>query len=112
HDLSLPDLPSLMPLERLSPGALRRQRFLTTGGDSVPDSEHPPLVISVLVSAAAYYDSVDERGGFKIADVPDGKATLKVWSGGAWVPEEEIEGGPKSDGLQIKVSPNAKPAAE
>ncbi len=113
HDLSLPDLPSLMPLERLSPGALRRQRFLTTGGYAVRDSEHPHLVISVLVVASAYHDSVDERGGFKIADVPEGKATLKVWSGGAWVHEQEIEVGPRSDALQVKVSSTpAKAAAE
>ena len=98
HDLSLPDLPSLMPLERLAPGALRRQKFLTAGGYAVRDSEHPHLVISVLVVAAPYFATVDDKGGFRIADAPDGKATLKVWSGGAWVHQQEIEVGPKSDG--------------
>jgi hypothetical protein len=112
HDLSLPQLPSLMSLERLAPGALRRQRFLTAGGYAVRDSEHPHLVISVLVVTSPFYDTVDERGGFRIADVPDGKATLKVWSGGTWVHEQEIEVGPKSDGLQVKVNTTAKPAAE
>jgi hypothetical protein len=113
HDLSLPDLPTLMPLERLAPGALRRQRFLTAGGYAVRDSEHPHLVISVLVVGGPYYDLADERGGFRIADAPDGKATLKVWSGGRWVHEQEIEVGPKSDGLQIRVAGGAgKPAAE
>ena len=58
-----------------------------------------------------FYDSVDERGGFKIADVPEGKATLKVWSGGGWVHEQEIEVGPKSDALQVKVSAPTKAAA-
>jgi hypothetical protein len=103
HDLSLPDLPSLMPIERLAPGALRRQRFLTAGGYAVRDAEHPHLVISVLVVGSPYYDLIDERGGFRIAEAPEGKATLKVWSGGRWVHEQEIEVGPKSDGLQVKV---------
>jgi hypothetical protein len=103
HDLSLPDLPSLMPIERLSPGALRRQRFLTAGGYAVRDAEHPHLVISVLVVGSPYYDLVDERGGFRIAEAPEGKATLKVWSAGRWVHEQEIEVGVKSDGLQVKV---------
>jgi hypothetical protein len=112
HDLSLPDLPSLMALERLAPGALRRQRFPISGGYAVRDSEHPHLVISVVVVGAPYFDSTDDRGGFKIADVPDGKATLKVWSGGAWVHEQEIEVGPKSDGLQVRVSAPTKAASE
>ena len=114
HDLSLPDLPSMMPLERLAPGALRRQRFLSAGGYAVRDSEHPHLVISVLVVGGPYYDLADERGGFRMAEVPDGKATLKVWSGGRWVHEQEIEVGAKSDGLQIRVAADGagKPAAD
>jgi hypothetical protein len=113
HDLSLPDLPSLMSLERLAPGALRRQKFLTAGGYAVRDAEHPHLVISVLVVGSPYYDLVDERGGFRIPDAPEGKATLKVWSGGKWVHEQEIEVGPRSDGLQIRVTGGAsKPAAD
>ncbi len=112
HDLSLPDLPSLMSIERLAPGALRRQRFLTAGGYAVRDSEHPHLVISVLVVGSPYYDLADERGGFRIADAPEGKATLKVWSGGKWVHEQAIEVGPRSDGLQIRIADGAgKPAA-
>jgi hypothetical protein len=112
HDLSLPDLPSLMPLERLAPGALRRQRFLTAGGYAVRDLEHPHLVISVLVTGTPYYDLVDDKGGFRIADAPDGKATLKVWSDGRWVHEQQIEVGARSDGLQIKVTGGARPAAD
>jgi hypothetical protein len=104
HDLSLPDLPSVMPLERLAPGALRRQRFPLAGGYAVRDQEHPHLVISVLVVTGPYYALADERGGFRIVDAPEGKATLKIWNGGRWVHQQEIEVGEKSDGLSITVA--------
>jgi hypothetical protein len=103
HDLSIPNLPSLMALERLAPGALRRQKFLAAGGYAIRDSEYPHLVISVLVVGSPHFAVVDDKGAFKLPDAADGKATLKVWSHGDWVHEQEIEVGPRSDDLRIKV---------
>lgn len=103
HDLHTPGQESLMALERLKPGALRRQKFLVAGGYVVRDLEYPHLAISVVVVNTPHHAVADEKGGFRIADAPDGKATLKVWSHGRWVHEEEIEVGKNGD-LQIKVS--------
>jgi hypothetical protein len=99
HDLSIPDMTSLMPLERLAPGSLRRQKMLTAGGYAVRDAEYP------------HYAMVDDKGGFKLPDAPDGRATLKVWSQGRWVHEQAVDVGPKSDDLRIKV-PQASDRSE
>jgi len=47
-----------------------------------------------------------------VGGLPDGKATLKVWTRGAWATEQEIDTGKRED-LTIKVAaPNEKDAAE
>jgi hypothetical protein len=113
HDLSIPDQPSMMPIERLTPGGVRRQKFLSEGGYVVRCAEYPHMTISVVVVATPYFAVAEDRGAFKLPDAPDGRATLKVWSGGRWVHQEEIDVGPKSADLQIKVkSTSAKTAAE
>jgi hypothetical protein len=103
HDFSIPDVPALMPLERLAAGGLRRQKFLTGGGYTIRDAEYPHLVISVIVVGSPYFAAVDDKGAFKLPDAPEGKATLKVWSQGRWVHQQEIEVGPKSSDLVVKV---------
>ncbi len=115
HDLSLPDQTALMPLERLNPSAVRRVKFQVAGAYAIKCLENPHLVISVLVVASPFFAVVDEKGNFKLPDAPDGKATLKVWSQGRWVHDEEIDVAPKTPDLSITVtSKNAasKGAAE
>lgn len=113
HDLSIPDQPSLMPLQRLAPGGVRRQRFLVAGGYTVRCAEYPHMLISVVVVGSPHFAQTDDKGGFKF-DAPDGKATLKVWSHGRWVDERAIEVGPGSADLDIKVTQESdgKSAAE
>jgi hypothetical protein len=116
HDFSTPDQPNLMTTERLAPNAVRRQRFDTPGGYVIRDAEHPHIMISVIVAASPYYSTLDERGGFSVAGVPDGKATLKVWTRGKWAATQQIDTTSK-DELTIKVVPasadsQAKEAAE
>lgn len=111
HDLSIPNMPSLMALERLAPGALRRQKFLAAGGYTIRDAEYPHLTVSVIVVSSPHFAFTDDKGAFKLPDAPDGKATLKVWSQSGWVHEQEIEVGPRSDDLRIKVPERAKAPA-
>ncbi len=102
HELSTPEQTSVMAIERLAPGATRKQKFQVAGGYVVRSSQYPHLTVSVIVVDSPFFAVVDEKGGFKIPDAPDGKATLKVWSQGRWVHEQEIEVGGKSPELQIK----------
>jgi len=91
HELSTPDAPKIMPIETLPPGATRRQRFDALGGFVIRDSEYPHIMVSVIVVDSPYYSTLDEKGSFSIAGVPDGKANLKVWTRGRWASEQEVD---------------------
>ncbi len=101
HDLSTPGQPQVMPPERLSSGTVRKQRFATAGEYLVRCAEYPHIVISVIVTSSPLFSVVDDRGGFKISDVPEGHATLKVWSNGGWVQEQKID--VPASGLDLTV---------
>jgi hypothetical protein len=112
HELSTPDTTSIMPIERLPPGGARHVKFEQVGGYVVRDAEYPHLMVSVIVVDSPYYSTLDERGAFSVANVPEGKAKLRVWTRGAWATEQEIDTSKKEE-LSIKVAaPNEKDTAE
>lgn len=112
HELSTPADHSFMPVERLNPGTYRHQKFGAPGGYLVRCSEYPHLAISVLVVDSPNFALVDEKGGFALpGPVPDGKATLKVWSMGRWVHQETVDTSGKQD-LTIRVAASAKTPKE
>jgi hypothetical protein len=112
HELSTPENTQLMPAERLPPGSARHVKFETVGGYVVRDGEYPHIMISVIVVGSQYYSTLDERGAFSVAGVPDDKVKLRVWTRGAWATEQQIDASKKED-LTIKVAaPNEKDAAE
>lgn len=103
HDLSTPADSGVMPVQRLNPGTFRHQKFGAPGGYLVRCSDYPHLAISVIVVESPHYSLIDDKGTFQVpAGVPDGKATLKVWSAGRWVHEESIDTAGKQD-LNIRV---------
>lgn len=104
HELSTPETPNIMQLESLPPGQTRRQRFDSIGGFVIRDSEYPHIMISVIIVGTTYFSAVDDKGAFSIANVPDSSATLKVWTRGKWVAEQQIETGSLGkEELTIKV---------
>jgi len=105
HELGMPDQASMMPQERLPPGTSRKQKFGVTGAYVVRCAEYPSLMVSVLVLDSPFFSVADERGVFSILSVPEGKATLKVWSTQAarFVHEQPIDVGKPGD-LAIKVA--------
>jgi hypothetical protein len=112
HELSIPEKTEIMPPERLGPGSARHVKFESLGGFVIRDAEYPHIMVSVIVVDSPYYSTLDEKGAFSVGNVPDGKATLRVWTRGAWATEQEIDTGKKDD-LSIKVAaPNEKDAAE
>jgi plastocyanin len=113
HDLGVADKPNVMPVERLAAGNMRRARFGQPGGYLVRCAEYPHLAVSVIVLGGPQFAIVDEKGTFKIPDVPEGKGTLKIWSQGRWVHEEPFEVGSRAIDLQVRVTDaGGKEAAE
>jgi hypothetical protein len=112
HEFSVPDNNDVMPPERLGPGSARHVKFEAVGGYVVRDAEYPHIMISVIVVDSPYYSTLDEKGAFSVANVPEGKAHLRVWTRGAWASEQDVDTSKKDD-LTIKVAaPNEKEAAE
>jgi hypothetical protein len=107
HDLGVGDKPNLMPVERLAAGAMRRQRFMEPGGYLVRCSEYPHIAISAVVVGNPFYAVADEKGAFRLPEVPEGKGTLRVWSGGRWVHDEPIEVSGKGADLSVRVTGGA-----
>jgi hypothetical protein len=108
HEFSTPSDPSVMPIERLPPGGMRRQIFSAVGGYMVQCAEYQHITISVLVVDSPYFSTLDEKGSFSIPNLPEGKVTLKVWTRGRWAHEMEIETAKSSD-LTVRVAdPNDK----
>jgi len=109
-DMSTPATPSVMPLEQLPPGATRRVKFDAPGGYAVHDAQYPHILISVIIVDSPLYSTVDEKGGFSIAGVPDGHAHLKVWSRGKWAAEQDVETGSQNkEELVVRIAaPGAK----
>ena len=107
HNLSIPGQPKIMPPERLGPGTVRKQRFASPGEYLVSCTEYPHIVISVIVTDSPLFGVADDKGDFKISDVPEGHATLKVWSAGRWVKEAEINIPARGLDLTVNVPSSA-----
>lgn len=107
HELSVPGQSQVMPLERLAAGSVRKQRFATAGEYLVRCNEYPHIVISVIVTSSPLFAIAEDKGAFKISDVPEGNATLKVWSNGRWVYEQEVDVTARGLDLSVKVQSTA-----
>jgi len=111
HELSTPSDPAIVPLERLSPGARRHAKFDKLGAFVIRCAEYPHLMISVLVVESPLFSAVDDKGNFSIPNAPEGKSTLKVWSGGRWVYEGPTDVSAKE--VRVDLSPGkGSPASE
>jgi plastocyanin len=104
HDLGIPESPAIMPVERLAPGLVRRARFNEPGGYLIRCAEYPHIVVSVIVVGTPLFAVADDKGNFKLGEVPDGKGTLKVWTHGRWVHDEPLEISGKPVDLQVHVT--------
>jgi plastocyanin len=104
HVMGITDAPNIMPVERLMANQMRRVRFNEPGGYFMRCEDYPHISLAVVVVGSPFHAVVEEKGAFKIGDVPDGKGTLKVWSHGRWVHSEPIEIGGKAVEVLVKVT--------
>ncbi len=111
HDFSTPSDWNLMPIQRLSPGKMRRQKFATAGIFEIRSAQHPATSITVVVAGSPHVALVEAGGAFKIpGDVAKGSVKLKVWAKGSYVHEENVDVSSSSKTLRIEVSAQADAA--
>jgi plastocyanin len=72
-------------------GKSRKIKFLAPGVFPVRTDEYPHMEGAVLVLKSNLFARPDERGAFKIDNVPEGKYTLRVFFRGAFVHEQPLE---------------------
>lgn len=104
HVLGITEAPNIMPVERLMSGHMRRVKFNEPGGYFMRCEDYPHISLSVLVVSSPHFAVVEEKGGFKIGDVPEGKGTLRLWSHGRWVHSEPLDVSGKGVDTQVKVT--------
>ena len=103
HDLYIPGGESVMPIQRLAAGALRHQKFQAPGNYEVRCALTPHVSVSVVVVDTPHFAVADDKGAFKIADAPDGKATLRVIHQGRIVHEEPVEVKAGAKDVELRV---------
>jgi plastocyanin len=113
HELVLAEKPEIMPPGRLASGSIRKVTFHTPGEYLIRCTEYPHIVISVIVTDTSLFAIVEPRGGFHLPETPEGRGTLKVWSGGRFVYTRDVVVTAKGLDLNIKVpSTTEKDSAE
>jgi plastocyanin len=74
-----------------APGAQRSQRFRSLGAQEIRCAEVPHVRATVLVLSSRLFSKVDDAGAFKIAGVPTGRYSLRVWYAGSYVHGQPID---------------------
>jgi len=75
----------------LAPGARRSHTFRTPGAQQIRSAELAHIRAIVLVLGTQMFSSVDDAGAFKIAGVPTGRYSLRVWYAGSYVHGQPID---------------------
>lgn len=104
-----PDNGAFFGKEETPAGKSRKIKFLAPGVFPVRADEYPHMEGAVLVLKSNLYARPDDRGAFKIDNVPEGKYTLRVFFRGSFVHEQALEV-PARGAVDVTVKAPAAPA--
>jgi plastocyanin len=110
YTLYSPEHTSFFGREETLPGRSRKIKFLAQGAFAVRCEEFPHMEGAILVLQSNLFARPDERGGFRIENVPEGRYTVRVFFRGSYVHQQTIEVGKSSLDLTLKL-PASPPAA-
>jgi hypothetical protein len=105
HTLYVERLTTLMAPAPTPPGQVRAQRFLAPGEYRILDEEYPHIAGTVVVVDTPYLAAVDDRGAFRV-EVPEGRYTLRVFCGGAWLASRPLEVGSHTAEVVVHATPH------
>jgi plastocyanin len=103
------DKQKVMAAGSIKPGESRKQPYHAEGEYEIREEEFPHMRAVVKVLPTPLFARPDDKGVFKIDNVPEGKWTVKVWYRGETLSSESVEVGPKGGDVVVKV-PEGKPA--
>jgi plastocyanin len=95
----------------VKPGESRKQRYHAEGEYTVRAEEFPHMQGLIKVLTTPLFGRSDDKGSFKIDNVPDGRWTARLWYRGAILTTATVEVGPKGGDVVLKVpAPETRPA--
>jgi plastocyanin len=106
------DKQKVMSAGSVKPGESRRQKYHAEGDYEIREEEFPHMRAVVKVLPTPLFARPDDKGLFKINNVPEGKWTVKVWYRGDVIASESVEIGPQGGDVVVRVPlQDSKPAA-
>jgi plastocyanin len=84
------------------PGATRRVTLNEPGDVLVLCNIHMEMEAHILVLDGPYFVTVGQDGNYRVADVPQGTYTVKIWQG-RWLPFAQTVEMPASGSLTVNI---------
>jgi plastocyanin len=103
------DRQKVMPPGSVKPGESRKQKYHAEGEYEVREEEFPHMRAIIKVLPTPLFTRPDDKGAFKLDNVPEGKWAVKVWYRGEILATEAVEVGPKGGDVVVRI-PEGKPA--
>jgi len=94
----------------IKPGESRKQQYHAEGDYEIREEEFPHMRGMVKVLSTPLFTRPDDKGAFNLADVPEGKWTVKVWYRGTVLAQSTVEVTDKGAEVVLRV-PEQKAAA-
>lgn len=79
HNVFSPD-PKRFDLGKIAPGARASRVFNVVGRHTLLCNLHPGMIAYVFVAPSGYYTVADEKGHYRIPDVPNGSYRITAWA--------------------------------
>lgn len=110
HPLYAVGQPDLITSEPLGPGGSRLVTVKDAGKATIIRSKDAPHVEARIVALPTrYFAKLGRDGTFSIADVPQGKWTLKVWYRDGWLPVTKVIDTTSRDKPELRLPDKLEP---
>jgi len=99
------DKQKVMTPGSVKPGESRKQKYHAEGEYEIREEEFPHMRAVVKVLPTPLFARPDDKGVFKINNVPEGKWTAKVWYRGEVLASDTVEVGAQGGEVVLRVPP-------
>ncbi len=89
--------------EALNPNRTRDGVVKTEKSFTIAVKKRPYMKGKVVIMPTSFFGLVDDKGNFKVADLPDGKWKVKVWYGAGWLSVNRVASVKGASKMDISV---------